>query len=155
MNIYSIVTIHAHLLWPIHVRLSTVGRAGSVAGGATIRVVLNEPKMALVVRTDLGMGKGKIAAQVAHAAVAAALRERGTAAFAAWSRAGQPKVVLKIGSETELAQLCAQAHAAGLPVQVIHDAGRTQIVAGTMTCCAIGPAYGDDVDRVTAPLSLL
>jgi PTH2 family peptidyl-tRNA hydrolase len=111
--------------------------------------------MVLVVRTDLGMGRGKIAAQVAHAAVAAALHERGTAAFAAWSRAGQPKVVLKVAGETELARLCEQATASGLPVQVIHDAGRTQIAAGTMTCCAIGPAYGDDVDRVTAPLALL
>jgi peptidyl-tRNA hydrolase, PTH2 family len=111
--------------------------------------------MVLVVRTDLGMGKGKIAAQVAHAAVTAALQERGTAVFAAWSRAGQPKIVLKIGGETELAQLCAQAHAAGLPVHVVRDAGRTQITAGTMTCCAIGPAYGDVVDQVTASLGLL
>ena len=111
--------------------------------------------MVLVVRTDLGMGKGKIAAQVAHAAVAAALQEQGTAVFVAWSRAGQPKVVLKIAGETELTQLCARAHAAGLPVQVVRDAGRTQIVVGTMTCCAIGPAYSDDVDRVTASLALL
>jgi peptidyl-tRNA hydrolase, PTH2 family len=117
--------------------------------------VEDEPKMVLVVRTDLGMGRGKIAAQVAHAAVTAALQEQGTAAFVAWSRAGQPKVVLKIAGETELTQLCAQAHAAGLPVQVIRDAGRTQIVVGTMTCCAIGPAYSDDVDRVTASLALL
>ena len=117
--------------------------------------MLNEPKMALVVRTDLGMGRGKIAAQVAHAAVTAALRARDTAMFAAWSRAGQRKVVLKIGGETELAQLCAQAHAAGLPVQVIHDAGRTQLAAGTMTCCAIGPAYREGLDRVTASLGLL
>jgi PTH2 family peptidyl-tRNA hydrolase len=117
--------------------------------------VQDEPKMVLVVRTDLGMGRGKIAAQVAHAAVTAALRAYDTAVFAAWSRAGQPKVVLKIGGETELTQLCAEAHAAGLPVQVVHDAGRTQVVAGTMTCCAIGPAYGDDVDRVTASLALL
>jgi len=75
--------------------------------------------------------------------------------FAAWSRAGQPKVVLKIGGETELVQLCAEAQTAGLPVQVIHDAGRTQLAAGTMTCCAIGPAYREDVDRVTASLGLL
>jgi PTH2 family peptidyl-tRNA hydrolase len=111
--------------------------------------------MVLVVRSDLGMGKGKIAAQVAHAAVSAALREQHTAAFAAWTRAGQPKVVLKIAGEAELAQLCARAQAAHLPVQLIHDAGRTQITAGTMTCCAIGPAYGDDVDQVTASLTLL
>lgn len=55
-----------------------------------------EPKMVLVVRTDLGMGKGKIAAQVAHAAVAAVLQGPHGAVFGDWLRAGQPKVVLKI-----------------------------------------------------------
>ncbi|MET7425431.1 peptidyl-tRNA hydrolase Pth2 [Dactylosporangium sp. NPDC005555] len=115
----------------------------------------SEPKMVLVVRTDLGMGKGKIAAQVAHAAVAAVLAGPHGPVFESWLGAGQPKVVLKIADEDGLAALCAQAAEAGLPVRVIRDAGRTQVASGTATCCAIGPALPADVDPVTSALGLL
>jgi PTH2 family peptidyl-tRNA hydrolase len=112
-------------------------------------------KLALVVRTDLAMGKGKIAAQVAHAAVAAVLRNHGSAAFVAWLHEGQPKVVLKVSGEDQLRQVCAAAEASGLPVEVVHDAGRTQVAPGTATCCAIGPAAAQDLDRIVGTLSLL
>jgi PTH2 family peptidyl-tRNA hydrolase len=115
-----------------------------------------EVKLVLVVRTDLGMGRGKIAAQVAHAAVAAALANRSRRGdFAAWLRDGQPKVVLKVGSAAELADIVRAAAAAGLPVEVIQDAGRTQLAPGTLTCCAVGPAPGGRIDAVTGALSLL
>ena len=111
-------------------------------------------KLALVVRTDLGMGRGKIAAQVAHAAVTAVLASR-DADLAAWLSQGQPKVVLKVTTGEELLDLAGQARAEGLVAEVIHDAGRTQVAPGTATCCAIGPADSDRVDRVTAGLPLL
>jgi peptidyl-tRNA hydrolase, PTH2 family len=111
-------------------------------------------KLALVVRTDLGMGRGKIAAQVAHAAVAAVL-DSGEADLAAWLAEGQPKVVLKVATGERLLDLARQAGAAGLEVEVVQDAGRTQIPAGTPTCCAIGPAEDGRVDLVTGELSLL
>jgi PTH2 family peptidyl-tRNA hydrolase len=112
-------------------------------------------KLALIVRTDLAMGKGKIAAQVAHAAVAATLRNLGRPDFAGWLREGQPKVVLKVSGEDQLRQVCDAAIAAGLPVETVRDAGRTQVEAGTLTCCAIGPAGNDRIDAVAAALSLL
>jgi PTH2 family peptidyl-tRNA hydrolase len=112
-------------------------------------------KLALVVRTDLGMGRGKIAAQVAHAAVAAALAGRGSGDFAAWLRDGQPKVVLRVPSGAQLEEIARQARAAGLPVEVIQDAGRTQLPGGTLTCCAVGPAGASRIDAVTGGLSLL
>jgi len=111
-------------------------------------------KLALVVRTDLGMGRGKIAAQVAHAAVIAALSSR-DADLAAWLGEGQPKVVLKVPSGERLLDVARQALDGGLPVEVVHDAGRTQVAPGTATCCAIGPADSERVDRVTAGLPLL
>jgi peptidyl-tRNA hydrolase, PTH2 family len=114
-----------------------------------------EAKLVLVVRADLGMGRGKIAAQAAHAAVTAALASIGTPALTAWLRAGQPKVVLRVGSEGELAAVVGQAKSASLPVHVIHDAGRTQVAEGTPTCCAVGPAADADIDAVTGQLSLL
>ena len=68
-------------------------------------------KLALVVRTDLDMGRGKIAAQVAHAAVAAVLAQCGEADFAAWLRDGQPKVVLKVATGQQLQEVARQAAA--------------------------------------------
>jgi PTH2 family peptidyl-tRNA hydrolase len=47
------------------------------------------------------------------------------------------------------------ARAAGLPVEVVRDAGRTQVPAGTVTCAAVGPAEDDAVDAVTGELRLL
>jgi PTH2 family peptidyl-tRNA hydrolase len=101
------------------------------------------------------MGRGKIAAQAAHAAVAAALASLGSDDFRAWLKDGQPKVVLRANSEAELYALADQAATASLPVQVIEDAGRTQVSEGTATCCAIGPAAADRVDAITGDLPLL
>lgn len=112
-------------------------------------------KLVLVVRTDLGMGRGKIAAQAAHAAVAAALARLGRADFDQWLREGQPKVVLRAGSAEQLDEIAGRAEAAGLPVQVIHDAGRTQLAPGTPTCCSVGPAEASRIDPVTGDLTLL
>ncbi len=112
-------------------------------------------KLTLVVRADLGMSRGKIAAQAAHAAVAAALANLSSPAFGAWLQDGQPKVVLRANSEEHLHAIAKQAGEAGLPVQVIHDAGRTQVTEGTATCCAIGPARDELIDAVTGELTLL
>lgn len=112
-------------------------------------------KLVLVVRTDLDMGRGKIAAQVAHAAVAAALAAQHGRDFRGWLLEGQPKVVLKVGSAAELSQIAADALAAGLAAEIIRDAGRTQLEPGTLTCCAIGPAENSRVDAITGGLALL
>ena len=112
-------------------------------------------KLVLVVRTDLGMGRGKLAAQVAHAAVVAALAAQGCREFATWLAEGQPKVVLGVADGEGLGAAAAAADAAGLPVHVIRDAGRTQLAPGTPTCCAIGPAASARIDAVTGGLSLL
>ena len=110
--------------------------------------------MAIVVRADLGMGRGKAAAQVAHAAVAATLSAAGSPRLSAWLADGQPKVVLRVDSEEELGALVAAAHAARLPVETIEDAGRTQLDPGTVTCAAIGPAADEALDNVTGQLRL-
>ena len=112
-------------------------------------------KLAVVVRTDLAMGRGKIAAQVAHAAVAAALGNLEGADFAAWLCDGQPKVILKVPTAEQLQDVAQRARASGLPVELVSDAGRTQVTPGTLTCCAVGPAEGDRIDAVTAGLPLL
>lgn len=112
-------------------------------------------KLALIVRTDLEMGRGKIAAQVAHAAVAATLASIRSNDLVAWLRDGQPKVVLKVATAELLLDIVREARAASLPVEVVHDAGRTQVAPGTVTCCGIGPAESERIDAVTGGLSLL
>ncbi len=112
-------------------------------------------KLALLMRTDLDMGRGKIAVQAAHAAVMAVLATRGSRDCRTWLDDGQPKVVLRVSGEDELSRLAAAALAAGLPVELVRDAGRTQLAPGTPTCCAIGPAESARVDALTGGLSLL
>ncbi|KAI8586053.1 peptidyl-tRNA hydrolase [Geranomyces variabilis] len=113
--------------------------------------------MVLVVRTDLGMTKGKMAAQCCHAAVAAvsSARRRCPKTLRRYQRYGAAKVALKCDSEEELLTLYAQARSAGLIAEYIEDAGRTQIPEGSRTVLAIGPAPIKQVDAITGLLKLL
>ena len=103
------------------------------------------------------MGTGKIAAQVAHAAVTGAIRvsHSNPEWFDDWYRGGQAKVVLKVRSMAELAKVKSDADAYHLPVVQVDDRGLTQIPPGTTTCIAIGPAPENVVDKVTSKLKLL
>lgn len=111
-------------------------------------------KQTIAVRTDLGMGDGKLAAQVAHASLKAYERADSSAADD-WKRSGATKVVVKVDSEDELLELEREARAANLPHALVRDAGRTQIESGTATALGVGPAADDKVDAVTGGLSLL
>ncbi|WP_227352747.1 peptidyl-tRNA hydrolase Pth2 [Haladaptatus salinisoli] len=110
-------------------------------------------KQAIVARTDVGMGEGKLAAQVAHASLSA-YEETGRKARKRWKGEGQKKVVLKADGESELFRLAEKARAEGLPHAIVRDAGHTQLDPGTVTALAVGPADDDLVDRVTGDLSL-
>jgi len=110
-------------------------------------------KQAIVARTDLGMGRGKLAAQVAHASLSA-YEDTGDRARTRWKGEGQKKVVLKADGEAALFGLADDAERLGLPNAIVRDAGHTQLEPGTVTCLAVGPGDDDDVDRVTGELSL-
>lgn len=114
-------------------------------------------KQAIVVRNDLGMGKGKVAAQVAHASLSAAeaAQHRRGGWYESWKDGGQAKIVLKVGSEDDLREVFQKAKAAGLPASLIEDRGLTQLEPGTATCVGIGPAPDDQVDAITGNLKLL
>ncbi|AAY80143.1 conserved Archaeal protein [Sulfolobus acidocaldarius DSM 639] len=118
--------------------------------------------MAVLVRTDLDMGKGKIAAQVAHAAVSLVLeivQKRSKAEWKEWLEMwinqGQPKIVLKVKNLDELLEKYNKALQSGLPATIIQDAGKTQIEPGTITCAGIGPGPEEMIDNITGDLKLL
>lgn len=108
----------------------------------------------IVVNEALNLPRGKLAAQVAHAAVDAFIRASPKARDA-WLKVGMPKVVLRGSSAEEIVALAEQANRAGLPVAVIADAGRTVVTAGTITCIGIGPADTREIDPITGDLSLV
>lgn len=110
-------------------------------------------KQAIVARRDIGMGEGKLAAQVAHASLMA-FQNAGPEAQSAWKGEGQTKIVLGVDSEAELFELADVAKREGLPHAVVRDAGRTQLDPGTVTALAVGPGKDNVVDKVTGDLSL-
>ncbi len=114
-------------------------------------------KQVIVVRRDVSMGRGKLAAQVAHAAVSTfykTLIEKPEYAYE-WLREGQPKIVVKVSNLDELMKVKKKADGLGIINELIRDAGYTQVEPGTITCLGIGPAPVDLIDKVTGDLKLL
>ena len=125
-------------------------------------------KQVIVMRKDLNMRKGKMIAQGAHASLrvildagaADAARETFTIAMtapmAAWMTGRFAKICVSVDSEPALDAIVAKARAAGVPVAMITDAGVTEFHGvPTKTCCAVGPAWTEDVDAITGELPLL
>ena len=114
-------------------------------------------KQAIVARQDIKMGKGKLAAQVAHASLSAAeeAMKKRAERYDDWKAEGQKKVVLKVQSEDELRELLKAARSARLPAALVEDRGLTQLDPGTVTCLGIGPGPDAEVDAITGKLKLL
>ena len=119
-------------------------------------ISMGDIKQVIVIRTDLEMGKGKIAAQVGHACVLGAehVRKSHPEWFQKWW-GGQEKVVLKVSGIKELQEVKRHAIDLDLPWSEVTDAGHTQIAPGTVTCISIGPAPENLIDKITGNLKLL
>jgi len=103
------------------------------------------------------MGKCKIAAQSSHASLLAYERVKSSypEIASAWKQEGQMKVVLKVASEAELLEYYNKAKAAGIPCELVRDAGHTQIEPGTLTCFGAGPWKENELDAIFGKLKLL
>jgi len=114
-------------------------------------------KQVILVRTDLKMGKGKLAAQVAHASVEAVLKAQRykPELLRKWRSSGMKKAVLKVKNEDELLKYYNLARKKHLITALISDAGRTQLKPGTTTCLAIGPDSEEKINEVTGEVRLL
>ncbi len=112
-------------------------------------------KMVIVVNDDIEMSPGKMAVQVAHAAVSCTLKAkaRRSKLLSTWLDGGQKKVVVK-AEEDEILSLERKAKSLGLITALIQDAGLTELPPGTLTALAIGPDEEGTVDKVTGHLPL-
>jgi PTH2 family peptidyl-tRNA hydrolase len=128
-------------------------------------------KQVIVMRKDLGMRKGKMIAQGAHASLkvlldAGQIDPHGPhgsrfalaldPALAAWLGGRFTKICVSVDSEAALDAVVERARAAGVPCALVVDAGHTEFHGvPTRTCCAVGPAWADAVDAITGGLPLL
>lgn len=142
----------------------------------------NDLKQVIVMRNDLGMRKGKMIAQGAHASIAFLTRriedlENGVRIPESFQRYGSfylhdylgltyemkqwlhgtfAKVCCRVDSEEELLKIRDEAVAAGLEVHLVTDSGKTEFHGQpTNTCLAIGPDRSEKIDPITGHLKLL
>lgn len=114
----------------------------------------NEVTMYIVVRADLKMSKGKLAAQVGHAvqlAIRATERAARNAAslerldcdddlrLKAWEGGSYAKIVLRVDSEEQLESVARHLDAGRVVYAKVIDEGRTEIPAGTVTALGVQP----------------
>lgn len=128
-----------------------------------------EIKQVIVVRKDIQMNMGKVAAQSAHAAMAfltSRLRKPTRKGFKheldltpeeqQWLNDGFAKVVVRVDTEEEFDALYASAKKEFRNVHLIVDSGHTQFHGvPTKTCFAIGPHRADQISKITGHLKLL
>jgi len=130
-------------------------------------------KQVIVVRKDLNMSTGKIAAQVAHAAIKVFLDRtvtwrpnampmgnymiiEMTKEMKQWATESFIKVVVSCDSEKEIYELSKKADEAGIPYAIIVDNGFTEFQGNrTTTCIAIGPDDSEKIDKLTKEYKLL
>ena len=134
-------------------------------------------KMMIVMRRDLKMRKGKIAAQSGHACIEAILRaliKEGRTGdlemtegetvlknngkntpLSDWFEYGCAKVCVYVDSEEALLDIAKKAEEKGIIAAVITDAGMTEFHGvPTKTCLALEPLPAEVADEITGTLPL-
>lgn len=113
-------------------------------------------KQIIVMRSDLGMRKGKMVAQGAHASMAATLANLEDPRVKEWLSGPFAKICVRADSLDQLRQIQDHAIREGLICEEIEDSGLTEFHGvPTVTCCAIGPDTAENLDPVTGELRLL
>ena len=109
----------------------------------------------VIITNNIEMSCGKLAAQVAHAVVEAALiaYKKRRRLLKKWRAEGAKKVVL-VANEEEMLDLEKRARKRGIITCIIKDAGLTEIEPGALTAIAIGPDEEENIDEITGHLPL-
>ena len=111
-------------------------------------------KQVIVMRADLKMSRGKIAAQACHACLGA-YKKAEDRVIKRWETEGEKKVVLKVNDLEELFEIYELAKVTNMPIYLVHDAGHTELPRSTITCLGIGPDDEEKIDKITQDLKLL
>ena len=111
-------------------------------------------KQVILVREDLKLPKGKLAAQCSHASVDTILKSN-RKIVDLWKREGAKKVVLKVKDDKELFKYKQMAEDDRIKTALITDAGRTVLEPGTITCLGIGPDLEEKIDKVSGKLKMM
>lgn len=135
-------------------------------------------KMMIVMRRDLKMRKGKIAAQAGHACIDAILMalskegrlndlemtdegfllkntDKPSTPLSDWFMYGCAKICVYVDSEDELLSIAQRAEEKGIIASVITDAGMTEFHGvPTKTCLALEPLPAEIADELTGGLPL-
>ncbi len=132
---------------------------------------MGDIKQVIVIRKDLNMRKGKIAAQAAHASMKIFFDRMKVMNYhsplkviynlevpdvaALWIEGIFKKICVYVNSEQELIDIYQKAQA-GIMSALIQDAGLTEFNGVlTYTCCCLGPDYSEKIDKITGELPLL
>lgn len=111
-------------------------------------------KQVILVREDLKLPKGKLAAQASHASVDSTLKSY-KKIVDLWKKDGGKKIILKVKDEKELLKYKEMAEDYGLKAALIQDAGHTVLEPGTITCLGIGPDLEEKIDKVSGKLKMM
>ncbi len=134
-----------------------------------------EVKQYIIVRTDLPMNAGKLAAQAAHSCMKVffdkfedtqIIDKEGEETIDAfiykpsieeryWIKNKFTKITKKVKNENQLLKVYEKAREAGLNVSLIKDAGLYGLEGENYTCIAVGPNYVEDCAPVVGKLRLL
>lgn len=118
--------------------------------------VPGEVRMVLIVREDLNMSPGKVAAQCSHAAVSLykQISESNRYMLDRWEEGGCAKIVLRSKDIEEIEELLMKGVSLNITNYLVIDAGRTEIASGSATVLGLGPAPRAVIDQITKELKL-
>ncbi|MCE5213676.1 MAG: peptidyl-tRNA hydrolase Pth2 [Methanobacterium sp.] len=111
-------------------------------------------KQVIIMRGDLPISRGKIAAQACHASLGS-YKKADKRIIQKWEKEGGKKVVVKVEDLEELYEYYEIVKATDMPYFLVRDAGHTELPQSTITCLGIGPEEDVKIDKITKDLKLL
>lgn len=120
---------------------------------------MNDPVLAIFMRTDLNLSRGKIAVQAGHAVAmvmytqskwevnhAPAYRK---SLVKDWMENDQVKIILAVNSVKDLDKVAQTAEKNRVPYVYVFDIGRTEVEPNTVTCLAVGIESRRRISKIT------